>query len=793
MKRIVLSIFTLAVTLLAGAQDCILTGRVIDNNNEPISYATIVLLRDSIQVVGGITNDGGIYTLKTTAGDYRMVVSHVAYNEHQQAVALRDSINLGDIVLQESSTLLGALEVKARLIRREADRYVVDVANSPHAIGKDAADVLKIAPGVWVSDDNISINGASGTKVYINEREVKMSSSELINHLRSISAEELQRIVVIPQAGAEYDASTTGGVIKIATKRHIDTGLMGTASLRSTVRPGLYSERPSVSLNYNRGKLNLYGRVRGMLSESNMETTEETSYREGTDISSNSEAIDKLNNYNIDAGVIYDLDERHSIGAEISHYEMGSQSTTLSHTQYLAHDNVFSSEGDYLARLHVKRTTATANYIYKLDDWGSEAKILADYTNSKTPGDNDYRDVLQLGGANTSPRDSIYRNTARNNYHLATVTASVDKFFSPKLQLRAGVKYTFNKNTSVSTHEWEIAPDQWQYNDVLSYNIGFTENIGAAYVAATSNLGRWSLVGGLRGEYTDFVSADKSIQQSYFALFPNANVSYMLSEDGSYMLIAQYARTIQRPGFWDLAPYENKSSEFVIMRGNPNLKATYNNAVSLTAILAYQYSLSAGVDIKKNPIEAITSRDNANPNLILIMPTNLPASTDYFANVSAPVSITPWWNANVSVMGFYLSQRYDAYKPARHHFSGMGNLALSFTLPKDFYIDMDGYYTTSTLLGNIVMGATGDVNVNFKKRMLEKRLTIALGFNNLIAPKLRSVIEEEDFSSTTIRHTSELRRNVSFALSYRFNSGKKFKAKAIESGSQEDLLRLGGN
>ena len=60
MKRIVLSVFTLAVTLLAGAQDCVLTGRVIDNNNEPISYATILLLRDSIQVVGGVTNDGGI-------------------------------------------------------------------------------------------------------------------------------------------------------------------------------------------------------------------------------------------------------------------------------------------------------------------------------------------------------------------------------------------------------------------------------------------------------------------------------------------------------------------------------------------------------------------------------------------------------------------------------------------------------------------------------------------------------------------------------------------------------------
>ena len=780
-----------AYTLLA--QECSVTGRVVDSNQNPVPCTTVALLQDGAIVCGNVTNESGSFAITAPANSYTLFVSYIGYNELQQPLELKSDVDLGDIVLEVSSIEIEAVQIKANIIHREADRFVVDVAHSLQAVGRDAADVLKIAPGVWVTDSAISINGASGTKIYINGRETKMSSSEVVAFLRSMSADEIQRIEVIPQVGAEFDASMTGGVINITTKRRVETGLMGNAGLRTSLRPDLYTIRPSVSLNYNRGKLNLYGRAYGSLSQSDMQATERTSYKEGTNIFSNSEMLDKFNNFGANGGLIYEIDDKQSIGIELNHSQMDSENKTNTDTKYSANSNDYASNGDYLAYQHMRRTTATMNYIYKLDPMGSEFKVLADYTNSKSPGDNDYRDVVNLGGDSAVALDSIYRSRTRSNYHLATVTASIDKFISPMWQVRAGAKYTFNKNTSLSNHEWYDANEEWQLNDAYSYNIGYTENIGAAYFATTLNLGRWSLVGGLRGEYTDFASADNSVKQSYFDLFPNANISYMLTEDGRYMVIAQYARTILRPNFWYLSPYESKSSEFSVMRGNPNLKATYNNSLSVTAILAYEYSVTVGMNMQKNPVVTITSRDANNSNMIVIMPTNLTSTTDYFANINAPVTLAKWCKANVSLMGQYINQQIAENTPARHHFSCMGTVSLSFILPKDFYIDVDSYYTSPTLLGNIIMDSTGDCNVSLKKRMLNKRLTLTLGVNNIIASETTSRITESDFTSTTIRHGSSLRRNVSFAVSYRFNSGKKFRAKSVESGSQEDILRLSGN
>ena len=798
MKRFIISIFMLAVTFIASAytalaQEYSVTGRVVDSNQSPVPYTTVALLNDGAIVAGSVTNDGGGFAIAAPANNYTLFVSYIGYNELQLPLELNSDIDLGDILLEASSIEIEAVQIKANIIHREADRFVVDVAHSLQAVGRDAADVLKIAPGVWVTDSAISINGASGTKVYINGRETKMSGAEVVAFLRSMSAEEIQRIEVIPQVGAEFDASMKGGVINITTKRKVETGLMGNASLRTSLRPDLYSIRPSVSLNYNRGKLSLYGRAYGTLSQNTMEATEQTAYKEGTNIFSQSEMLDKFANFGANGGLIYEIDDKQSIGLEVNHSQMGSESQTTTDTRYSASGNEYSSSGDYLACQDMKRTTATMNYIYKLDPMGSEFKVLADYTNSQSPGDNDYHDAMRLGTNTASVIDSVYRSRTRSNYHLATVTASIDKFISPMWQVRAGAKYTFNKNTSLSDHEWYNADRLWQQNADQSYNIGYRENVGAAYVATTLNLGRWSLVGGLRGEYTDFASADNGFKQSYCDLFPNANVSYMLTEDGRYMVIAQYARTILRPNFWYLSPYESKSSEFSVMRGNPNLKATYNNSLSVTTILAYEYSVTVGMNVQKNPVVSITSRDESNPNMIVIMPVNLSNTTDYFANINAPVALAKWCKANVSLMGQYINQQIATNSPARHHLSGMGTLSLSFVLPNDLFVDVDGYYTSSTLLGNIVMDGTGDCNVSLKKRMLNKRLTLSLGVNNIIAPKTTSRIAEEDFTSTTIRYGSSLRRNVSFAVSYRFNSGKKFRAKSVESGSKEDILRLGGN
>lgn len=780
----------LLIPMVAASQSLEVTGRIVDDANEPIAYATVVLLKGQDQVAGQASDDQGRFSLKAQPGSYTLMVACIGYKSLEQQVELSKGLNLGDLQIEESTTEIEQVVVKARLIRREADRFVLDVSNSTIAVGRDAAEVLKVAPGVWVGEEEISLNGNSGTKFYLNEREVKMSDEELVNYLRSIPAEDIQRIDVIPQSGAEYDASSRGGIIKITTKQRTESGLMGNARLRVSGRPDTYNVRPSLSLDYNSKRVNIYGRLWSRVSEGLNETTEQTHYQEGTTIGSN--ATDRNFNYSLggNIGIIYDINNRHSIGAEYNIYSFDSDLNNNSQTEYRANNLHYRSQGDYHQEMGTTQGTATLNYIYKLDNDGSVFKILADYTHSGSPSKNLYHDQT-LPVAGMQLRDSLYGTNSKSRYHLATATADLEKVFSKKVQLRAGVKYTFNKNSSSSLHEWLAAPNLWELNPDHSYQIAYTENIGAAYISATAKLGRWSLVGGLRGEYTRFRSADGLVKQNYFDLFPNANISYALSKDYSYSIIAQYARTIRRPGFWELSPYESKSSEFIIMRGNPNLKATYNNSVSLTTILKYKYSITVGVNIMDNAIEPITTRDEHNPNLLIIRQANLPTVTNYFANVNIPIDITKWWSANLSLMGSYKGQRFNDTDPVKRNFSGMGNLTLSFILPKSFFIDIDGYYMSGTSYGNMESSGIGDVNISLKRQMLKKRLTLTLGLNNLISPKMKTTNNDSGFTRIAEMHTSYMMRSVTFSAAYRFNSGKKFNARSVESGSAEDQMRLG--
>ena len=158
-------------------------------------------------------------------------------------------------------------------------------------------------------------------------------------------------------------------------------------------------------------------------------------------------------------------------------------------------------------------------------------------------------------------------------------------------------------------------------------------------------------MGGLRGEYTNFRDKAGAIAQNYFDLFPNANVSYALTKDYAYSLIAQYARTISRPSFWALSPNETKISEYMIQRGNPNLKPSYDNSVSVTAVLKYKYTITLGVKITENAIQQATIVDADNPELLILQTINYPTINNYFASVNLPFQFTKWWQTNINLMG----------------------------------------------------------------------------------------------------------------------------------------------
>ena len=682
--------------------------------------------------------------------------------------------------------------VTANLIRREADRFVVDVANSPVSIGKDGEELLKTAPGVWIQDDKISINGSSGSKIYLNDREVKLDDAQLMAYLRSLRANDIQRIEVIPQSGADYDASSSGGIIKITTKRNLDSGLMGSASLVANGTKGAYNIMPSVSLNYNSGKVNAYGRLWAGTNGNDYTTEEHTDYTSNTVIDAETEMDDRSTWAGGNLGVVYDITNRHSVGAELQYNYWGSKGDTETWTERSLNGITSRSDGIYDDKGRNHMITATLNYIYKLDDKGSTLKFIGDYTNNLSQSSNNYFDTnCDDLSAPLITRDSTYRQASRGNYQLGTATVALEKVLSPKVTLKAGLKYTYNGNDNNALYEYQ-KDGAWLTNDVRSYDIGYNENIGAAYIIATARLGRVSLVGGLRGEYTAFRSADKLVKQNYFDLFPNANVSYAITKDGAYSLIAQYSRTISRPSFWALSPNETKISEYMIQRGNPNLKPSYVNSVSVTAVLKYKYTISVGMQIAQNAIQQTTLVDSENPELLILQTINYPTLNNFFAAVSLPFQFTKWWSANFNITAMYMGQRIYPDEPVRRNFMGVANGQMSFTLPKNFFIELDGMYLHGAQAGNTRIADFGNLNAALKKRMLDNKLTLSLGVQNIVPMKQRITIKEPTFERVMIANQPWMKPAVKFSISYNFNSGKQFRARSVESGSAEDRGRLGG-
>ena len=794
MKRLAqLAIATMVLILgsasTLSAQRLSLGGRVVGSAEEPIAYATVVLIQEATQVTGTTTNSEGRFSLSAVAGDYTLNITYIGYKTVQQPITLTQNTTLEDITLKEDSENIDEVVVTAQLIRREADRFVVDIANSPIAIGKDGEELLKSAPGVWIQDDKISINGSSGSKIYLNDREVKMEDEQLIAYLRSLRADDIQRIEVIPQSGADYDASSSGGIIKITTKRRIDSGLMGSASLVAQGGKGAYNIMPSVSLNYNRGKVNAYGRAWVGTSGNDYITAEHTDYTSGTVIDAESQlsSITTWGGGNI--GIVYDINNKHSIGGEVQYNYYGGGTSTDTWTQHTATATT-RSDGVYENSYNSQMVTATLNYIYKLDDKGSTLKFIGDYTNSKSPNYDEYFDSEE-NPETLIQRDSTYRSNTLSRNQLGTATVALEKVLSPKVTLKAGVKYTYNNNDNLADYEY-MAGEVWMPNTEKSYDIGYTENIGAAYVIASARLGRVSLVGGLRGEYTNFQDKSGDVKQNYFDLFPNANISYALTKDGAYSIIAQYARTISRPSFWALSPNETKISEYMIQRGNPNLKPSYDNSVSVTAVLKYKYTITLGVKITENAIQQATIVDAENPELLILQTINYPTINNYFASVNLPFQFTKWWQTNINLMGMYMGQRIYPDEPIRRNFMAYANAQMTFTLPKEFYIELSGRYMHGLVAGNTKVADMGNMDLSVKKRLVDNKLTLKLGVDDIIPQTQDITIEEPTFKRVMNVDQPWMRPTVNFSISYNFNTGKQFRAKSVESGSADDLGRLGG-
>lgn len=301
-------------------------GRVVNEQGEAVEYATVVLLKDAEQVAGMTTDGEGRFELKAPAGDYTLRIQYLGYESLTQQVKVEQENDLGDFVMKSGTTQIEGVVVKARLVRREADRFVMDVANAPAAIGKDGIELLERAPGVWINDEKISINGKSGTKVFINDRELRLEPEQLAAYLRSLRAEEIQKIEVVPVTGADHDADASGGIIRITLRKQRENGVQGSVSMRTQQSDIVHVYYPGANVAAHTGKWDFNASAWGSLGNSTMRTSERTDYTlSNKQLAARSEDTSDDRNGGATLGAIVSINDRHSLGAEFSYLHLNTQ------------------------------------------------------------------------------------------------------------------------------------------------------------------------------------------------------------------------------------------------------------------------------------------------------------------------------------------------------------------------------------------------------------------------------------------------------------------------------------
>ena len=761
-----------------------LRGRVIDAKGQSVGYATIVAMSGDKQVGGTTSDEQGNFSLTLPAGEYKVIIDFVGYTTVERTLSLPDEADMGDVTLAEATTAIDEVVVKAQMIRREADRFVVDVANSDAAIGKDGTELLRQSPGVWVKDDEISINGAAGTKIFINDREIKMSGEELVRYVKSLRAEDIAKIEVVPQTGADHDADSSGGAIHITLRRRLENGVMGSVSMQTN--HGKYMEvyNPSASINAHVGKFDLSASVAWYNTTNDAVSVERTSYENlAAELNSDSKMTYGGDWGGFHVSAVAEINPRHSVGVWAQYTGDNSESYNDSRTSFISYAIKRNNESIYDGYDTGERYAAALNYVIKTDSLGSTLKFIVDY-NERAPrnGEDSHASINENGIL----KDSLYNYHSTSLFRIATASVARDRTLSKNWKLRYGAKYTYNEINSAAQYRYENA-GVWVPSIVDDFDISYAENIGAAYATATMNYGRFSAVVGLRGEYTYSDGKESSVSQSYFSLFPNANVSFALDKEGKHSLVAQYSRNITRPNFWNLTPNRMQISDYTFQSGNPLLNPQYRDNITLTAVVAYKYSLTLGFAMNHDAIQQMMVQDTTNPQMMNMTYVNLPTQSYWLASLSLPFTVTKWWDWSTNLTGLIGKERLTVDTPLTQTEVLQWNTNMTFKLPKKFFIDLYYQGMTGVKVSNITMKSNQSMTLEVKKQIKDS-WTLQCGLQNIIRSRQALTFEGEGFNRFMETWGQGQDFNVRFGATWNFKSGKQFRTKSVEQGADTSRM-----
>ena len=671
-----------------------------------------------------------------------------------------------------------------RLVKADADKLSYDVKNDEDAKASTVLDMLRKVPMVSVDgEDNITVNGSSSFKVYVDGKPNMMMSSAPSQVFKSMPASMVKSIEVVTNPGAKYDAEGGAGVLNIVMNKEMMTMMGGEESLNGyngtlRVQAGNRQLGGSAFVSGQQGKLSYSTNI--TYSKQTPGTTTTTMEREQTGAMSStmiSESESKMKMPftmgNLTLG--YELDAKSSIGltAGITSFNMNSDGLTKTTFGGGMYGTGFSYGNTNDTKMRRTSFNGSLDYQRFLNDARTSSLTLTyqlTYAPTKSEMESGFDQSTTFPGMDLTNRYS--ENKERTTDHIFQMDYTTP--LGTANTLNAGLKYSFRRATSDADYYL-----QGVYSDLMSSEYKYNNSILAGYAELVSRFGNFSSKAGLRYEQTwqDVsyqLGKGNDFSTHYGNLVPSASLSYSLNPATNIALT--YNMRISRPGITYLNPYVDRSNPTMLSYGNPDLDTEKSHNIGL-AFNSFSAKMMFSVNLRHsftdNAIESYSFYDSNN----LLNTTYDNTAKNHMTSLNAYVNWLVHKNTRLFLNGAvdYSDMRSKALDIQNHGWHANVMAGLQQTLP--WNIKLSAYVITSTKSYNL-QGWSSGFNMltgTLSKSFFDDKLTISVmgmtGLGNGGALAINSYSEGKDF--TNKMDIKVPMQSVSLTVSYTFGNTKK--------------------
>jgi hypothetical protein len=785
-------------------------GTVKDSEGAALANASVSLrvAKDSSIVKLAVTDASGQYQFKNIKdGRYLTNATYVGYEAGYSAVfevSGNGDINLTPVTIRKMSGNLKNVTVTAQkpIIEVKADKTILNVENSINSVGSDALELLRKSPGVLVDkDDNISLAGKNGVKVFVDGKPSPLSGTDLAYYLKSLQSSQIEAIEIITNPSAKYEAEGNAGIINIRLKKNKSFGTNGTVNAGYSI--GTYPKyNTGISLNHRDKKVNIFGNYN---FNKNRNEGFMKIYRIQLDTIFDQHSTMSFRNlsHNFKAGMDYFINNRSTIGIMVNgniadpHFSNQS-STTITYQPTGIVDRILKADNKSVS----SRDNVNGNLNYHFADTsGHELNIDADYGYYNIKSDqyqpNFYYDPTGLDLQN----QFIYNMLAPTKIDIYSSKADYEQNFK-KGRLGFGGKISYVKTTNDFARYNVFTNDKF-LDTLRSNDFDYKENINAVYINYNRQYKGIMIQAGVRVENTnsegisngfrriagDYISYDSTFKRNYTDFFPSAAITFNKNPKSQWGF--SYSRRIDRPAYQDLNPFEFKLDEYTYQKGNTQLTPQYTHSFSLTNTLNYKLTTRLSYSHVNDVFSQII--DTADKSKTFITKKNLATQDIVSLNISMPWQ-KKWYSIFANINSYY--SHYKA------NFGEGRTIDLdvyavnvyaqqTFKVRKTTTLELSGFYSSPSIWqGTFKSGKIWSIDAGIQQTFLEGKITAKATVTDIFKTLRWSGVSNFAGQYMSV-HGGNESRQLRLNFSYRFGSSQVKGARQRKTGSEEESQRVG--